>query len=140
MGGFKEVTANSAWDEVAQKVPLGSNDSIFEIYKKYLFHYEKAFNSDTSLQLTLKDDSVAIEDLDPNYLIPVQVYDISKPSDITPELLAEALKHDVCILRNFQQATGLDKDLFTPETLAKMHPNDTIDVVTQDPDVKTFHR
>ena len=34
MGGFKEVTANSAWDDVAQKVSLGSNDNIFEIYKK----------------------------------------------------------------------------------------------------------
>lgn len=33
MGGFKAVTANSAWDEVASKLSLGHNENVFEIYK-----------------------------------------------------------------------------------------------------------
>lgn len=140
MGGFKEVTANSAWDEVVKKLEWGSNDSIFEIYKKYLFHYEKAFNKDTQFWLNPKEDSVTFEDLDPNFLIPVKVYNITKPSDITQELLNEALKQDVWIFRNFEKATKLKKELFDPEKFMKKYPNDTIDVVTQDPEVKTFKR
>ena len=114
--------------------------TFLKFIKKYLFHYEKAFNSDTWFRLNAREDWVSLEDLDPNCLIPVKVYHISKASDITNDLLNDVLKQDVCIIRNFEQATGLNKELFTPEALLKMHPSDMIDVVTQDPDVKTFHR
>lgn len=124
MGGFKAVTANSAWDEVANKLSLGHNENVFEIYKKYLFHYEKAFNPDTALKLNLKDDGVCLEDLDPNYLIPVKIYHVSKASDITPEIISDVLKQDISIIRNFEKASCFKKEMFTPEAIVKMYPND----------------
>ena len=139
-GGFKEVTASSAWDKLHEQLDLGSNVNLFELYKKYLFHYEKIFNEETKLQLNYKDDGVTIEDLDPNCLIPVKVFVIKKPSDLNEEVIREALKQDVWVIRNFEKATGFNKKLFEPEHFIKEHPNDTIDIVTQDPEVKTFHR
>ena len=39
------------------------------------------------------------------------------------------MKEDVAIIRNFQDALGINKDLFSPELLAKNHGNAVVDVV-----------
>jgi len=137
-GGFKAVTANCEWSLIHRQLKLDEQASIFELYKKYLFHYEKIFNESTVLCLDYKTDGVTIEDLDPNYLIPIKVFDMEKPEDLTQEAIKELLAEDVCVIRNFDNATEFNKKLFEPENIIKDHPDDLIDIVTQDPKVKTF--
>jgi len=139
-GGFKEVTANNEWNKINDSLYMGSNEQAFEVYKKYLFHYEKIFNESTKLRLTLKDDNIELVDLDPNYLIMPTIFEVKSADDINPELISKVLQEDVCVIRNFEKAVGFNKDLFDPKKLIKTYPNALIDVVTQDPDVKTFHR
>ena len=86
-GGFTAVTATWLWETLQREVEINKNADIFELYKKYLFHYEKIFNPETALKLNYIEDGVTIEDLDPNYLIPVQTFDMRKPEDLTPELI-----------------------------------------------------
>jgi hypothetical protein len=38
---------------------------------------------------------VTIEDLDPNYLVPVKVYEINTPEDLTESMIKDALKQDI---------------------------------------------
>lgn len=113
---------------------------IFKLYKRYLFHYEKIFNKDTALKLDYRHDGVTIEDLDPDYLIPVKTFHMNKPEDLTQEVIDELLRQDVCVIRNFENATNFNKDLFNPDNFSKEHPEDPIDTVTQDPEIKTFRR
>jgi histone demethylase len=139
-GGFKSVTANCQWTDVQEELQISYTTNVFELYKKYLFHYEKIFNKETALKLNYKNDGVTIEDLDPNYLVPIKVFEISSPDDLTQEVIDQALKEDICVIRNFERATRFNKELFNPNNFIKEHPNDKIDIVTQDPEVKTFHR
>jgi hypothetical protein len=110
------------------------------MYKMHLFHYEKLFNPATKLKLDYAYDEVAIEDLDPNYLIPIKVYYVNSSEEITDEVIQDALKQDVCIFRNYEKAVGFNKELFKPENFIKGHENEKIDIMIQDPEAVTFHR
>lgn len=138
-GGFKEVTAWNNWKNIDKKLNLKEYQS-FQLYKSHLFHYEKLFNEPTKLRLNPKNDGVWVDDLDPNYLIPAKVFEITSENDINQELIQEALRHDVWVIRNFEKAVKFNKSLFDIKKLSSKHPEATIDIVTQDPDVKTFHR
>lgn len=139
-GGFKTITAECGWTKLHEELDLSSKVDVFQLYKRYLFHYEKIFNKDTALSLTYEKDGVTIEDLDPNYLIPVKVFEMNKPEDLTQEIINEMLKQDVCVIRNFENATNFNKKIFDPEYFTKKHPHAKIDIVCQDPEIKTFKR
>jgi len=83
---------------------------------------------------------VTIEDLDPNYLIPVKSFNMNSPEDLTPELLKEMLAQDVFVIKNFENAVNFNKAIFKPEHFIREHPKDIIDIITQDPEVVTFAR
>lgn len=138
-GGFKDVTANCKWDMISEAMPNQKVD-YFSMYKKYLFHYEKLFNPRTKLALNYNPDCVTIEDLDPDFLKPVKVINIKETSELTPDLIEYILKQDVVVIRNFEKLTNFKKELFDPKYIAKKYPNTLIDIVTQDPEIKTFHR
>jgi hypothetical protein len=44
------------------------------------------------------------------------------------------------VFRNFQKATDLNKKIFEPDYLSRTHGQESVDVLNQDPEVKTFHR
>ena len=50
------------------------------------------------------------------------------------------LSQDVFVIKNFENATKFNKSIFMPEHFIRDHPNDMIDVITQDPEVQTFNR
>ena len=138
-GGFKKVTSHNEWHLYDNLVREGSN-SAFELYKKYLFHYEKIFNEETKLSLDMTNDGVCVEDLDPDYFMTPTIYTIKSEEDITPELISKVLKQDVCVIRNFEKAVKFNKSLFNVKKLSREHPDAEIDIVTQNPDIKTFKR
>lgn len=94
IGGFKNVTANSGWNEVKEMLGRPKLDC-FELYKRYLFHYEKLFNEETKLQLNYGADAVTIEDLEPEYLKPVPVIHLGHPSELTSEVIQDILARDI---------------------------------------------
>lgn len=48
-------------------------------------------------------------------------------------MIADIFEQDVAIVRNFQRAFNIDRNLFEPELLAKNYGDAVVDVVNQDP-------
>ena len=76
----------------------------------------------------MKQKLIELKNLDPSLLLEVPVFEVKTPDEISQKM-RHILAEEVCIIRNFQLATGIDQDLFLPKTLNEMHGDCNVDVV-----------
>lgn len=88
------------------------------------------FNENTKFVLTSIKDKVKLKQLDPSLMKEVKVFNMSYKNELTPDLIAQILSQDVCVLRNFTYMSGINQEMFQPKKLAQDYGDLIVDIVT----------